>query len=254
MSARVRHAALATGGTILVVVALARVGLLDLARLGRGAENAATFLGDLWPPRVEALPELMGALLETFEIAIAGTSIGIAIGLPAALFSTRTVAPRAIAGPLRIVLGVVRSVPALLWAVLAVAALGLGPAAGAIGIAAYTTGHLGKLLGEHFESVDPEVVEAVRGTGASRAAVLRHVILPESRNAVVSQCLYALEYNVRASSILGFVGAGGIGFYVLGYVQMLDYRSLATALIVTLAAVLALEAIGAGLRRAYGVR
>jgi phosphonate transport system permease protein len=96
------------------------------------------------------------------------------------------------------------------------------------------------------------VIEAIRGAGGTRADVLRHAVLPESRNAILSQCLFALEYNVRASSILGFVGAGGIGFLILGYVQMLDYRALCMALFVTLAVVLAIEAAGTHVRRLLG--
>jgi phosphonate transport system permease protein len=250
LTGRARPALTGMLAALVALVALWRVGLFDARALLDGALNAATFARDLWPPRTGVLPELLAALLETLEIALAGTALGAALGVPAALWSTRTVAPPAVAIPLRFVLGAVRSVPSLLWAVVAVAAFGLGPAAGAIGIAAYTVGHLGKLLAEQFEGVDPEVVEAVRGAGATRAGVLRHAVLPESRNALVSQVLYALEYNVRASSILGFVGAGGIGFHVLGYVQVLDYRALATALLVTLTAVLCLEALGTRIRRA----
>jgi phosphonate transport system permease protein len=239
-------------GALLVgftLVALARVGLLDAPLLARGARNTVTFAGDLWPPDLGAIDELAVALLETLEIAFAGTALGILVGVPLALLSTRTVAPRSLSIPVRLALGTVRSIPSLLWAILAVVALGLGPAAGTVGIAAYTTGQIGKLLGEHFEGVDPEVIEAVRGAGGSRAAVLRHAVLPESRNAIMSQCLYAFEYNVRASSILGFVGAGGIGLQILSYVDSLNYRALSMALLLTLVVVLTIEAAGSYARR-----
>jgi phosphonate transport system permease protein len=151
--------------------------------------------------------------------------------------------------PVRFFLHCVRTVPTLLWALVFVVAFGLGPVAGALGIAFYTLGYLGKLLSEAFEGVDGEVLEAVRGVGCNRLQLLRYALLPEAANAMLSQLLFVFEYNVRASTILGFVGAGGIGFYMIGYVQMLQYRSLTTALVLTLLAVIAIDQASAWIRR-----
>ena len=152
--------------------------------------------------------------------------------------------------PIKLLLALVRSVPAILWAILFVVAVGLGPAAGTLGVALYSVGYLGKIFYELFEGTDPEVIEAVRGVGCGPFQLARHAILPEALNGVVSQLLYMFEYNVRASAIMGFVGAGGIGFYLLGYIQTLEYQSLLTAILVTLVAVVFIDRASAVLRTA----
>jgi phosphonate transport system permease protein len=131
-----------------------------------------------------------------------------------------------------------------------VVAVGLGPAAGTLGVALYSVGYLGKIFYELFEGTDQEVVEAVRSLGSGRFQLARHAVLPEASNGIVSQLLFMFEYNVRASSIMGFVGAGGIGYYLLGYVQLLEYRSLLTAVLVTLAAVVVIDRASSLIRSA----
>lgn len=234
----------------LFVMSLRDVGLLDLDRLRRGIRNLGTFLREMFPPEFEVLSELWWALLETLQIAFVGTVLGFVIALPLALLATASLAPIALTAPVKLVLAVVRTIPSILWAIIFVVAVGLGPAAGTLGIAMYTAGFLGKNLYELFEGVDSEVLEAVRGVGGGRAQLARWALLPEAANGIVSQLLFMFEYNVRASSILGFVGAGGIGFYLLGYVQLLEYRSLLTAILVTLCAVLVIDRASSALRSA----
>jgi phosphonate transport system permease protein len=156
-----------------------------------------------------------------------------------------------VTGPIKLLLAAVRTVPSLFWGIVFVVAVGLGPAAGALGVALYSLGYLGKLLYETFEGVDPEVLEAVRSVGASPGQLARYALLPEAANGVLAQLLFMFEYNVRASSIMGFVGAGGIGFYLLGYIQLLRYDLLLTALLVTLAVVIAIDRVSAVVRRLY---
>jgi phosphonate transport system permease protein len=150
----------------------------------------------------------------------------------------------------RFFIGAIRTVPSILYGVIFVVAFGLGPAAGVMGVALYTVGYLGKFFYETFEGVDPEMYEAVQATGANRLQIFRFVVLPETANAVISQILFMFEYNIRASSILGFVGAGGIGYYMLGYVQMLQYRSLTTAILLTFAVVMLVDAASLRIRTA----
>lgn len=238
----------------LVVVALvglgaARLGLLDPARMGPGFGNLLSFAGGLWPPDPAPLGALSGAVVETLQMAWVGTALGAVAALPLALLSAGALSPRPVARLVQVLLSMVRTVPSLLWAVVFVAAWGLGPVAGTLGIAAYTTGYLGKLFAESLEGVDPEVIDAVRSTGCSRVQLARYALLPEAANALLSQLIFAFEYNVRASSILGFVGAGGIGFHLIGYVQMLQYQRLMTTLCVTLVVVLTIDAAGSWVRR-----
>jgi phosphonate transport system permease protein len=233
-----------------LIVALNDVGLLDLDRLSRGARNLRIFIGDMLPPDPDVIREVSSALLETIQIAFAGTALGFIVALPLALLASRSLAPPWLTGPVKLVLAFVRTVPSILWALIFVVAVGLGPAAGTLGVTVYTVGFLGKVLYEQFEGVDAEVMEAVRSIGVSRIGLARYAVIPESTNGIVSQLLFMFEYNVRASSIMGFVGAGGIGFYLLGYVQLLEYRSLMTAILVTLAAVLVIDRASSLLRQA----
>ena len=249
MKAR-RHAPLAVTlvlGTFLAV-ALNDVGLLDIDRLQRGLRNAGIFLGETVPPEPSVLPEVTRALVETIEIAFAGTMLGFVLALPLSLLATASLAPDWITLPIKFVLAFVRTVPAILWAIVFVVMVGLGPAAGTLGVALYSVGYLGKIFYEMFEDIDPEVMEAIRGVGCGRVQLARHAILPEASNGIVSQLLFMFEYNVRSSSIMGFVGAGGIGFYLLGYVQTLEYQSLLTAVLVTLVAVLVIDRASAFVR------
>jgi phosphonate transport system permease protein len=238
-------------GLLLIVgllVSLRNVGLFDPARLTRGARNIGIFVGGLFPPDGGVLPTVAAAMLETLQIAFLGTAIGFLLALPLALAANRALFGGPIAGAVLLVLALVRTVPSLLWGIVFVVAVGLGPAAGTLGIAAYSLGYLGKLLAETFDGVDPEVLEAVRGVGCGRLQLARYALLPEAANGVLAQLLFMFEYNVRASSIMGFVGAGGIGFYLLGYIQMLRYDSLLTALLVTLAVVVLIDRLSARLR------
>ena len=223
------------------LAAMGNMGLLDPGRLARGAANSAVFASSLFPPNAGVIAILARAMAETLQMALVGTVIGFILALPLALVGTRTLFSPWITSPVRLLLGLVRTIPSLLWALVFVVALGLGPAAGSLGIAFYTFGYLGKLYYEAFEGVDREVLEAVKGVGGNRLQLMRFALLPEGANAILSQLLFIFEYNVRASTIMGFVGAGGIGFYMLGYIQMLQYQSLMTAILVTLAVVLLID-------------
>ncbi|MBI4233250.1 MAG: phosphonate ABC transporter, permease protein PhnE [Chloroflexi bacterium] len=233
---------------LLALLAMGNMGLLDASRWGRGIGNIAIFSTSLFPPNAAVLPALSRAMLETLQIAFVGTLLGFVMALPLALPSTRTLFPLWITTPLKVFLGIVRTVPSLLWAIVFVVAFGLGPRAGALGIAFYTLGYLGKLYYEAFEGIDQEVTEAVRSVGCNRLQLMRYALLPEAANTILSQLLFIFEYNVRASSIMGFVGAGGIGFYLLGYVQLLQYQNLMMALLVTLVVVILIDQVSARVR------
>ncbi|HLF06886.1 MAG TPA: phosphonate ABC transporter, permease protein PhnE [Thermoplasmata archaeon] len=231
--------------------ALWHLEFLDGRRWSRALGNLGPFAGSFLPPDFSTAGELGTALLETLEMAFVGTLIGFLISLPLAVLGARNLFPVWVTAPVRLLLSVVRTVPSLVWALIFVVMVGLGPLAGTLGLALYTVGYLGKLYYEAFEGVDREVLEAVRATGASRWQRIRWAVFPEAMNPLLSQALFMLEYNVRASAILGFVGAGGIGFYMLGYVQLLQFHRLTAAILLTLVLVLALDLLSAVLRRRY---
>ena len=236
---------------VLLALSLANVGLLDPQRLSRGVVNIGIFTAAMFPPNLGVLETVALAIVETLQIAFIGTVVGAVLALPLALLATRTIFSIWVTGGVRLFLAVVRTIPALLWGIVFVVALGLGPGAGSLGVALYSLGYLSKLFYEIFEGVDPEVLEAVRSVGCNRVQLARYAVLPEAANNLLAQLLFMFEYNVRASSIMGFVGAGGIGYYMLGYIQLLRYDALLTALLVTLVVVIAIDYGSARLRAVF---
>lgn len=244
----------AVGLLALLVWSLAAVDFFT-PRLGwSGAfRNLGVFLADLVPPATDrdVFMTLGEAMVETIQMAYVGTLLGALIALPLAVLAARSVAHPIVAHAVRGALAVVRTIPSLLWALIFVIMVGLGPLAGMLGLAFYTLGYLGKLFYEAIEGVDPDVVEAMRTTGASKAQLVRHALLPEAANPLLSQVLFVFEYNIRASTIVGLVGAGGLGLYLHYYLQLFDYPKVATALLMLLAVVLAIEGLGGAIRRRF---
>jgi phosphonate transport system permease protein len=235
---------------VLALISMGRIGLLDASKVRPAVENLADFTASLIPPNTAVLDTLLDAMVETIEIAFVGTILGLLMSLPLALLATRTLFGPLVTIPARVLISAVRTVPSLLWGVIFVIAYGLGPEAGALGVAFYTVGFLAKLYYESFEAVDPEVLEAVRGAGSNGPQLIGYAVLPESANAIISHLLFMFEYNIRASAIMGFVGAGGIGYYMLGYVQLLQYENLMMALILTFVVVMAVDVMSGRLRSA----
>ncbi|MDQ3557551.1 MAG: phosphonate ABC transporter, permease protein PhnE, partial [Gemmatimonadota bacterium] len=194
------------------------------------------------------LGEAVRAILETIQIAFLGTLVGAILSLPLGLLGSRNLFGRAVTVPTRLLLAGIRTLPALLWAVVFVVAVGLGPLAGVLASALYTVGYLGKLQYETIEGIPPAPLEAVAAAGASRAQLIRHVVLPESANGLISQLLFMFEYNVRASSIFGFVGAGGVGFYIAAYLTVFRYQSVLTLLLAVFVTVVAIDYVSVRIR------
>ncbi len=233
------------------VLLLGQMGFFDAELWNQGAANAVRLAREMVPPDLGVLPVAMQALGETLAIAFVGTVMGFTVALPLAFLGSPLVAPRSVVLGARLLAGMLRTVPYVLWAVVMVVVVGLGPRAGTLGVALYTIGFLAKLFTEAFDAVDPEILEAVRGAGVRRWHLARFILWPESANCILSQLLFILEYNVRASAILGFVGAGGIGFYFQTYLAMLQYSRVLTLLLVLLVFIMAMDVASALLRRRY---
>lgn len=236
---------------ILFVLVLANFGFFDLEKMTKGSLNLNVFIRESFPPDLRGLSGAGSAILETIQMSFAGTLLGFLISLPLAVLSARNLAPAWYARAGRFVTAVLRTVPPLLWGIIFVIIAGLGPLAGTLSLALYTVGYLAKLYCEIFEGTDPEVMEAVRSTGATTPFLVRYAVFPEGANAIFSQLLFMFEYNIRASSILGFVGAGGIGFQIYAYLQSMEYQKLTGVLILILFFVLSIDVLGGFLRRRF---
>src|SRR5215510_14391123 len=220
----------------------------DPVRLGRGIPWIADFVRRMLPPDLRVLPAALLGAIKTVEIALLGTAVSAVLALPLGFLSARNVAAPAIFHPARVALNFFRSVDTLVYALVFVAAVGLGPFPGVLAVVAYTTTSLAKLYSEAIESIERGPVDAVTATGATRLQILRFAVLPQVLPLFLSYVLYRLETNIRAATILGFVGAGGIGFYLQTYLRLIDYPAASTTLLVTVAMVLLIDTLSSRLR------
>lgn len=228
---------------------------IGIRSLIEGREGTIRILEGLFPPDVsqELLASVGTAVLETLQISIAALFFGALAGMTLAVLMAGNVrAPRWLSAPARSLATLMRSVPELLWALLFVSTVGLGPAAGVYAISLHAAGMLAKLASEQLEAVDPAPVEAVRLTGASRTATALLAIIPQARNNLASLLLYQWECNIRSSAVIGFVGAGGIGQALGVALHLFRYQELATLLIALLLLVFSVDRISRALRRSMG--
>lgn len=245
---------------VLVVVVVAVVWSIlgtgvGIGSLVKGRDGAARMITGLFPPEFTRplLSSVLSATFQTLEISIAAVFLGALLGLPlAALIAGNVQAPPWCASAARLFAAFLRGVPELLWALLFVATVGLGPAAGVYAVAVHAAGMLAKLCSEQMEGVPAAPVEAVRLTGASRKAVMALAIIPQARTGIVSLLLYQWECNIRSSTVIGFVGAGGIGQALGIALRLFRYQELATLLIAVLVLVLGVDRISRILRRRLG--
>lgn len=221
----------------------------DPARLARGLPWMWQFLRRMVPPDLSVLPSALRGALTTVEIAVLGTAVAAALALPLGVLSARNVSAPGIFYPVRVTLNFLRSVDTLVYALLFVAAVGLGPFPGVLAVVGYTTTSLAKLYSEAIEGIDPGPVDAITATGATRVQILRYAVFPQVSALFLSYVLYRLETNIRAATVLGFVGAGGIGFYLQTYLRMIDYAAASTVLLVTVAMVMIVDAVSSRLRQ-----
>jgi phosphonate transport system permease protein len=221
----------------------------DPGRFARGIPWMADFLRRMLPPDLSVLPSALLGALTTIEIALLGTAVAAIIALPLGFLSARNVAGRGVFHPARAVLNLFRSIDTLVYALVFVAAVGLGPFPGVLAVIAYTTTSLAKLYSEAIEGIDPGPVDAITATGATRLQVLRFGVLPQVLPLFLSYVLYRFETNIRAATVLGFVGAGGIGFYLQTYLRMIDYPAASTVLLVTVVMVMIVDGMSSRLRR-----
>ena len=200
------------------------------------------------------IPTALWAMLETLQMAFIGTVIGVAIGLPLSMLAARNLNSKFVYAPTRALLAVIRTFPSILWALLFVIMVGLGPYAGVLAIVMYTIGFVTKLQYESIETIDSDPMDAVSSIGVSKFQLIRYVVLPESASHLLGQILYMFDYNVRQTSILGIVGAGGIGFFIINYIKFFEYGKAAMFMLVVLITVLVIDWISVKVRDKYIIK
>ncbi|GIG90669.1 phosphonate ABC transporter, permease protein PhnE [Plantactinospora endophytica] len=245
---RIVGLAAAAGAVLAIVVSTRQVGV-DPQRLIDGWADLGNLLGRMLPVEMPQPSRVVGPILDTLMMAVAGTALALLLSLPLSFLAAANTAPspavRAVARA--IILGA-RSIPDLVYALIFVRVLGVGVLPGVLAVAIYSTGMIGKLFADAIEEVDDDVHHAVATVGATRLQAIMTGVVPQVLPSFVSTTLYRLDMNVAASAVLGFVGAGGIGFELYNTLRTLQYqRGLGLALII-IALVVIVERISAAIR------
>jgi phosphonate transport system permease protein len=183
-------------------------------------------------------PVVIPAIIETVQIALIGTAGAIVLSIPFGLLAARNVSPHPVVYQVtRVLLNANRAIPELIFALIFVVAVGLGPFAGVLALVIGSIGTLGKLYAESIEAIDPQQVAAVRATGAPELHVFNYAVIPQAFPNMASYSLLLFESNVRAATILGIVGAGGVGFIIQKYLALFQYQEMIGATLVIIVVV-----------------
>lgn len=268
---------LRTIATVVLIVAMYIWGVNGTdARLGElveGVPNIINFVVRLFPPELELeqytialpafaeslvgasaisldLPVVFFAIIETVQMALIGTTAAIVLSLPFGLLAARNTAPHPLVyQATRFLLNINRAIPDLIFALIFVAAVGLGPFGGVMALAIGSIGFMSKLYAEAIEAIDPQQVLAVRATGATRLQGFIYSVIPQALPLIASYSLYLFEINIRSASILGLVGAGGVGFIISKYMSLFQYQELMGAMIMIIITVTIIDRISDYLRK-----
>lgn len=223
---------------------------ISIDRLWQAPGQVLTLVTGLFPPDFSGGTELLGKLLESIYVAWIGTMIGAIFSFPAGFMAASNMAPRWMVIPTRGILSGIRAFPELILAVIFIVPFGLGPFTGAMAIGLHSIGTLGKLSSEVIEGVDGGPIEAIGASGGTRMIQMRYGVVPQAMPNIVAYWLYRFEINVRASAVLGLIGAGGIGQEIVNRLKFrADWPKAGAALILTIVAVLLIDAASSAVRR-----
>ena len=234
----------------------------DWGSLEDSLANLSTFFYEsLWPPNWKVIePQAYPVcteiplldfrcstawigMTETIKIAFVSTIFGMILSMPISLLAARNLNPIWISYPARIILAAFRTLPSIIWALLFVILIGFGPVAGTLAMTFYTVGYLGKLQYESIEGISREPLDAADVMGLNKIEKAYTVVIPESANNLISQLIFMFEYNVRHGTVIGIVGAGGIGYYINLYLRFLQYDKVIAYLIIIFITVVIIDLI-----------
>lgn len=228
------------------------VGLFDAERLGEGVPSLFSLVGEMFPPDFSQAASWITPLLDTLAMSVAGTAIAVLLSLPLAVLAARNTSPHPLVyHAARGLLNGLRSIPELIMGIVFVAAVGFGALPGVLALGLHSIGMVAKFFAESIEHADPAPVEAARAAGGTPLQVIFHGIFPQVLPQMADTAIYRWEYNFRASTVMGMVGAGGIGFELMGSLRIMQYQDVSAILIVILAMVTLVDAFSAFLRRKF---
>ena len=219
------------------------------AELWRDSGNMLQFAQSFFPPDLHDWRYYLQELIITLQIALWGTALAVICAAPLSLLAAANLSPWWVRQPVRRLLDAFRSINEMVFALIFVVAVGLGPFAGVLALWVHTTGILAKLFSEAVEAIDPQPVEGIRATGAHPLAEIIYGVIPQVLPLWISYTLYRLESNVRSASVVGMVGAGGIGMVLWDVMRGFQYQQTCTVLLMLVLSVSMIDVLSAQVRK-----
>lgn len=219
------------------------------ANFVKGIPFMMDFIRRMFPPDISNLGKFLLKAIETLQMAIVGTSLGALIALPLSFLAARNIMPnKFIYHTIRTIFDACRGINEIVWGIIFVSMVGLGPFPGVLALTAHVTGALGRYFSESIETVDPEVIKAIISTGANKIQVIVRGIFPQVKPLFINYMLYYLENNFRAATVLGLVGAGGIGMELITSMRLFKNQEVLTILIIMVLIVALIDRFSAFIR------
>jgi len=237
------------GVAALLLYSFDDVDLGNISRLFSNSDAVQNFARDLLRPNFADWRLFVEKMWETVQIALWGTFLAVFLGIPMGLAAARNIAPVWVVQPVRWLMNLLRSIPDLVIGLLFVVAVGLGPLAGVLAITLNTAGVLAKLFSEAVESIDKGPVEGVRATGASKLHEIVWGVIPQVAPLWTSFALYRFESNSRSATVLGLIGAGGIGQVLFDRMNAFDFRAVSAVVIIVVVAVTLIDLLSQAMRK-----
>lgn len=215
----------------------------------RDSGNMAAYASEFFPPNFASWQMYVQEMLVTLQIAVWGTALAVLTAIPLGLLASSNIVPWWVYQPVRRVLDAFRAINEMVFAMLFVVAVGLGPFAGVLALWIHTAGTLAKLFSEAVEAIDPQPVEGIRSTGASALHEIVYGVIPQVMPLWISFTLYRFEANVRSASVVGMVGAGGIGVVLWEIIRGFQYAETAAVMIIIIVTVSLIDLVSARIRK-----
>ncbi len=235
-----------------IILCLWATGMLDWSRLMEGMPAIGVVFGEMVPPDFARWRNWVSPLIDTVAMSVAGTALAVVLSVPLAFLAAANTTPNPFVHQVaRLVLNTLRAIPELIMGIVFVAAVGFGMLPGVLALGLHSVGMVGKFFAESIEHVHPAPVEAAEATGATRMQIITHSVLPQVFPQFADVTMYRWEYNFRASTVMGMVGAGGIGTELVGSLRLLDYPQVGAIMLVILVAVTIVDTLSTMLRRAF---
>ncbi|MEZ5855662.1 MAG: phosphonate ABC transporter, permease protein PhnE [Hyphomicrobiaceae bacterium] len=232
----------------LLALSFAPVEMYKTTSLITDWRNMAEFIAGFAKPNFRDLDIYLKAMIETVQMALWGTAIAVIVGVPLSILASSNICPAWVVQPVRRLMDAFRAINEIVFALMFVVAVGLGPPAGVLALAVHNIGIVAKLFSEAVEAIDPRPVEGIRAAGASRLQEVIYGVLPQVMPLWSSFTLYRFETNVRSATVLGIVGAGGIGQPLYENIRSFQYSETAAIIIVVVATVMIIDMISARIR------